>query len=220
MPVMSSSAGSTPCDRLERPRRRRAPDDAANMPAAPPKRVGVSQRALRAQSRAAGRRCLGRGSWRAGGRVLTRHHAWRAARGGQRCDRPAPPPRQRRQRRALQRPVERLGLGEQPARRLVAGDQLAGTGAGLHRPARPIAAIDVEQPLEIGNRHGVVAHARHLGTFIFSAPIDSSSLSGMSPRHSSFSATFSVRRARASSDSTASSDMPNTSPTSIWLMPS
>ena len=41
------------------------------------------------------------------------------------------------------------------------------------------------------------------------------SLSGINARHSSFSATLSTRRARASSDSTASCDMPNTSPTSI-----
>ena len=51
-------------------------------------------------------------------------------------------------------------------------------------------------------------------------PVSSYSPSGSSCRHSSFNAALSERRARASSDSTASSDIPSASPTSIWLKPS
>ena len=60
--------------------------------------------------------------------------------------------------------VKAFGLRQQAARYRQACDQLSGACPGRHRPARAIAAIVVEQPLELGQRHVVVGCVRHVST--------------------------------------------------------
>jgi hypothetical protein len=69
-----------------------------------------------------------------------------------------------RQRRTLQHAIERLSLGQRPARFRVSSDKLRRCSARVSGPTRAIAAIHIEKPLEVGQRHAGIARVRHVGT--------------------------------------------------------